>query len=96
MIIVIFGTHDSTFFKKLNFIHFKTIDKQFLQLKLISLVDTDVSAKWSLVWEEAEGRSGEKRVCCPLRYLVRGAEGSQKNWKILFGFSKEILKFAVN
>lgn len=35
--------HPSPFF--LNLVHFTTIDKQVLQLILISLVDTDVSAR---------------------------------------------------
>lgn len=41
------------FINKLNFIYFSTIDKQVLQLILISFVGTDVSVRVSLMWEEA-------------------------------------------
>lgn len=39
--------------KAWNFIHFTTINSQVLQFILISLAGTDVSASWSLMWEEA-------------------------------------------
>lgn len=44
------------------FIYFTTINKQVLQLKLISLVGTGVSARSSMKWEEAGVSDKNPRV----------------------------------
>ena len=57
-------------FKKLNFIYFTTINKQVLQLILISLVGTDVNTRGSLVWEEAGVPGENPRVQAGDRYTL--------------------------
>lgn len=59
------------FLLKLTFSYFTTIYKIFLQLISISLICTDVSARQSLMWEEARVPGGNPCVhATPMPYYI--------------------------